>query len=305
MEEKKDKVIFILGPTAVGKSFVSVSLAKKINGEIISADSVQIFKGLDIGSAKVTKDEMGGIVHHAIDICEPEDSFTVFDFVEYTKKKIKEICARGKLPIVVGGTGLYVKALTQGFNFGGVDKDENLRQKLEQIADEKGNDALFEMLKEKDVSLAEKTDRFNRVRLVRALEIAFLKGEKITSSVEFESLLIVLTKPREELYQAINVRVDKMIEDGLVQEVEGLKRRGLSEENQSMHAIGYKEVLAFLDGKIAKDEMISLVKQHSRNYAKRQMTFLRGMKDVHMVDMQNVTDGLMEVEKLVGEYLKK
>ena len=175
---KKNKAIFILGPTAVGKTYFGVKLAKMLDGEIISSDSVQIFKGLDIGSAKVTKEEMQGVVHHGIDIKEANEEFSVFEFVEYTKQKISDITKRGKLPIVVGGTGLYVKALLGGFDFGGTNKDENLRSQLETLAEEKGNDYLFEKLKEKNPQMAQKTDKLNTVRLVRALEIALSGGEK-------------------------------------------------------------------------------------------------------------------------------
>ncbi len=300
----KDKVVFVIGPTAVGKSFVGVELAKKFGGEVISADSVQIYKGLDIGSAKITEAEMEGVVHHCIDICNPEDNFSVFDFVELTKKKIKEITSRRKVPIVVGGTGLYIKALTLGYNFGGAKKDEKLRQELEKLAEEKGNEALFDLLKQKNPLMAEKTDRFNKVRLVRALEICYADGEKQTSQVEIEPLLIGLVKPREILYDNINRRVDKMIEDGLIAEVEGLKQRGLSSDAQCMHAIGYSEVLPYLEGKTSYEEMLTLIKQHTRNYAKRQLTFMRGMDGLRMVDMQDKNKGLKEIEKMVGEFLK-
>ncbi len=302
---KKDKVVFILGPTAVGKTFVGVNLAKKFGGEIISADSVQIFCGLDIGSAKVTKEEMNGVVHHGIDICQPIEEFSVFDFVEYTRKKIIEISNRGHLPIVVGGTGLYIKALVLGYNFGGVDKDEILRAKLEKIADKEGNDALFERLKALDPKMAENTDKNNQVRLIRALEIALFHGEKKTSSVDVEPLIIALNKPRDLLYADINIRVDEMISAGLVEEVCSLKAKGLTKENQSMHAIGYKEVLSHLDGEISLERCVELVKQHSRNYAKRQMTFLRGMENVVFVDAIDKTKALASVEKLVEDFLKK
>lgn len=297
-----NKVIFILGPTAVGKTQTGVNLAKRFNGEIISADSVQIYRGLDIGSAKVTKEEMQGIVHHAIDILEPYEEFSVFEFVEYTKKKIEEISSRGKLPIVVGGTGLYIKALTLGYNFGGAEKDEKLRDELQRLADEKGNDFLFEMLKEKDSVLAEKTDKFNTVRLIRAIEIANNKGQKETAAVDIQPLLIGLVRQRDGLYQDINARVDKMLLQGLVKEVEGLKESGLTANNQSMRAIGYKEVLAYLDGEYDYARMVELIKQHSRNYAKRQLTFLRGMENVNFVDVNE--NGLNEkIIKMVEEFL--
>ena len=302
---KKFKAVFILGPTAVGKTFFSVKLAKDLDGEIISSDSVQIYKGLDIGSAKVTKEEMQGVKHYAIDILEPDEEFSVYDFVEFSKQKIAEISENGKLPIVVGGTGLYVKALTLGYDFGGTKKDENLREHLENLAREKGNDALFEMLKEKNPTMAEKTDKSNTVRLVRALEIALSDKEKGKNESQIDALLIALNRDREKLYADINRRVDVMLENGLVQEVEGLKARGLTKENQSMKAIGYKEVLAYLDGEYSYERMVELLKQHSRNYAKRQLTFLRGMENVHFVEVEDREKAYEEILSLVKDWRGK
>ncbi len=300
----KKKVVFILGPTAVGKTFFSVKLAKKMNGEIISADSVQIYKGLDIGSAKVKPEEMQGVVHYAIDILEPWQEFSVYEFVEYTKQKIDEIISKGKLPIVVGGTGLYVKALTLGYNFGGTKKDSRLREQLENLAKEKGNEFLFSMLESKDKEMAEKTDKNNTVRLVRALEIALSDGEKQTGEVEIEPLIFALVKDRAVLYDAINKRVDLMLENGLVDEVKKLKKSGLSVKNQSMRAIGYKEVLSYLDGEIDYDRMVEILKQHSRNYAKRQLTFLRGIKNVVYVDTADIEKAEKEIFEKVEDWLK-
>lgn len=296
------KVIFILGPTAVGKTYFSVKLAKKIDGEIISADSVQIYKGLDIGSAKVTPEEMQGVKHYAIDILEPEEEFSVYDFVEYTKKKIGEIIAKNKTPIVVGGTALYVKALTLGYNFGGASYDKDLRLKLEKMLSEKGNEALFEMLKEKSPELASQIDWHNGVRLVRALEIAMAGGEKKQSKVDIDSLVIALTRDRELLYKDINKRVDIMLENGLVDEVKSLMDRGLTLENQCMKAIDYKEVFSYLMGEYDYDKMVELLKQHSRNYAKRQMTFLRGMENINFVQVEDREKAFSEIVKLVDDW---
>jgi len=247
---------------------------------------------------------MSGIKHYAIDILEPEQEFSVYDFVEYTKQKIDEILQKGKLPIIVGGTALYVKALTLGYNFGGVEKDDNLRKQLEDLAKEKGNEHLYEMLKEKNPDLAEKTDKHNTVRLVRALEIALSNGKKDKVDVDIEPLILALNKDRALLYDAINKRVDIMLENGLIEEVEGLKKRGLSRENQSMRAIDYKEVLGYLEGEYDYDRMVELLKQHSRNYAKRQLTFLRGMDDVNFVDVQDLDKAKNQIFTLVEEFLK-
>lgn len=301
---KKNKAIFILGPTAVGKTSLSVKLAQSLCAEIISADSVQIFKGLDIGSAKVTKEEMQNVIHHAIDIKEPEEEFSVFDFVELTKEKIAQISKRGKMPIVVGGTGLYVKSLLLGFDFGGTSKNETLRTDLETLAKEKGNDFLFDMLKEKNPSMAQKTDKFNTVRLVRALEIALSGKEKGRGESEIDALVIALVRDRQKLYDDINRRVEIMLENGLVEEVKSLKARGLTLAHQSMRAIGYKEVLQFLDGEFDENRMVELIKQHSRNYAKRQLTFLRGMSDVHFVDTEDKQRAFEEILKLVDSWKK-
>lgn len=302
---KNKNVIFILGPTGVGKTFFSVLLAKKMNGEIISADSVQIYKGLNIGSAKVSQDKMQGVVHYAIDILEPEEEFSVYEFVEYTKQKIDEIISKGKLPIIVGGTGLYVKALTQGYNFGGVNKNLELRKKLEDLAKEKGNEFLYDMLKEENLEIAKKTDYHNTVRLVRAMEIALSGGEKTTSEQEINPLMIALTKDREKLYEGINKRVDIMIENGLVDEVKTLKERGLTIDNQCMKAIGYKEVLAYLDGEYDYNKMVELLKQHSRNYAKRQFTFLRGMENINFINVEDLESAEKQIFETVSKWIEE
>ena len=297
------KVIFVLGPTAVGKTKTGVMIAKLFGGEVISADSVQVYRGLDVGSAKVTQAEMQGVAHHAIDILEPTEEFSVFDFVEYTRKKIDEIIKRGKVPIIVGGTGLYVKALTLGYNFGGAERDKNLRKELEDLASEKGNEFLFQMLKEKDEVLANKTDKFNTVRLIRALEIAMSNGRKETSEVDIDSLIIGLVRDRENLYKDINKRVDLMFENGLLEEVQKLKESGLTAQHQSMRAIGYKEVFGYLDGEYDYSRMLEIIKQHSRNYAKRQLTFMRGMENINYVDVEK-KDSHNEIIRLVEEFLK-
>ena len=227
----------------------------------------------------------------------------MFEFVEYTKQKIKEITASGKLPIVVGGTGLYIKALTLGYNFGGAEKDDELRSKLERIAEAEGVEKLFEILQSLDPEMAAKIDKFNPVRLVRAIEIASQKGEKQTSEVDIDPLVIAVTKDREKLYADINLRVDQMFEEGLLEEVKGLLARGLTEENQSMRAIGYKEVVTYIKGECSFEEMSNLIKQHTRNYAKRQMTFLRGM-DCTFVGANDRAKALEDIEKIVGDFLR-
>lgn len=282
------KVLFILGPTAVGKTDISINLAKLYNGEIISADSVQIFKGLDIGSAKVTKEETKGVPHHLIDIVTPNENFTAFDMTEAIKRKIDEISSRKHLPIVVGGTGLYVKSLILGYNFGGAGVDEEYRKKLQNILESEGLEKLALMLKGVDAMAYEKVDKKNPQRVLRALEIAHFSGEKKEAKSEIDPLIFALVMNREKLYARINLRVDKMLKSGLVGEVRALLKSGVHEDSQAMHAIGYKEVISFLKGEIDEARMVELIKQHSRNYAKRQLTFLRGMENVNYVDVENI-----------------
>ena len=300
----KTQVLFILGPTAVGKTAVSVEIAKLFDGEIISCDSVQIFRGLDVGSAKVTEEEKQRILHHLIDIKEPTETFTSFQFVEEMKKKITEITSRGKLPIVVGGTSLYVKSLILNYNFGGVGVDEEFRDKLNKLLEEKGLESLYERLSSEDKTLAENIDRHNPQRVIRALEISHFKGEKKTSESEIDALVFALTLDRKTLYERINKRVDIMLKNGLIEEVKSLKDAGVTRDCQSMKAIGYKEVYAYLDGEISYDEMAELIKKHSRNYAKRQLTFLRGMDNVNYIDVENLNDAIKEISKKVKTWKK-
>lgn len=269
-----EKAVFILGATGVGKSGFAIKLAKLFDGEIISADSVQIYKQLNIGSAKITTAQMQGIVHHAIDILNPQQEFSVFEFVELTKSLISQINKKGKLPIIVGGTGLYVKALVEGYDFGGSGKNAEFRNQLWQ----KSQDELYQMLMQQNAQRASEIDKNDKKKLIRALEIQKFGAKPQSHGTDINFLVFALTMPRETLYQKINARVDEMIKQGLITEVEGLKKQGLSVENQSMKAIGYKEVLSYLNGEVNRQEMIDLIKQHTRNYAKRQMTFIRGMK---------------------------
>ena len=297
-----DKVLFILGPTAVGKTDIAVQLAKKFNGEIISCDSVQVYKGLNIGSAKVKKEEMQNIPHHLIDILEPTENFSAFQFVSLMKEKIKEITDRKKLPIVVGGTSLYVKALILNYNFGGVGIDENYRNQLEEIYEKEGVKKLFEILESLDKDLAKKVDKNNPLRVIRAIEIAKEKGEKLSSESDIDVLIFALVKDRGVLYEMINKRVDIMLENGLVEEVRKLKNMGLTKENQSMKAIGYKEVLDYLNNEISYEKMVEDIKKHSRNYAKRQLTFLRGMENVNYIDATNKNLAFYEICEKVKEW---
>lgn len=303
MVEKKKKVLIVLGPTGVGKSEMAVSLAKIFEGQIISADSVQVYKGLDIGSAKVTKQEMRGIVHYGIDILEPNQEFDAYQFLEQTKFYINKISRNGFLPIIVGGTNMYINALVNNFNLGGKAKDDDLRKMILAFIESEGEEKAYQKLKDFNPRLAHNLDYKNRVRLVRALEIAMQKGEKEKEGqTEFDFLLLCVSMDREKLYQRINDRVIKMIESGLEEETRDLYSK--YGQIRPLNAIGYKEMVEYIKGKIDLENCISQIQQHTRNYAKRQLTFLRSMKDVVYVDRlcENYLDmAIKEVE----EWLKK
>lgn len=276
-------LLIIAGPTAVGKSDLSVDLAKKLNGEIISVDSMQIYKYMDIGSAKISKEEMGGIPHYLIDFVDPSKEFSVAEFKDLATEKIKDIHKRGKLPILVGGTGLYINSIICNMNFAKSDKDEEYREELEHIANLHGNEYLHEMLKDIDIDSYNSIHFNNRKRVIRALETYKLTGKPFSSFKAKNSIYetpynihyYVLNMDRAKLYDRINKRVDIMLERGLIEEVKSLKKMGLTSDMQSMKGIGYKEVLYYLDSKISLDQCIEMIKQGSRNYAKRQLTWFR------------------------------
>lgn len=278
------KNIIILGPTAVGKSKLAVELAKKINGEIISADSMQVYRGMDIGTAKPTAEEQQGIPHHLIDIRDPDEEWTVSDFVEQTSQLTNKIANGGKQPIIVGGTGLYLWALLEGFSFPPVEANKELRAKLEKSP----TATLYEQLSAIDPKATEKIHPNNKKRIIRALEVYELTGKPISKLQKVESgkwkvenrALTGLTLPREKLYQRIEQRVDYMIEQGLIKEVKGLLAKGYSKKLPSFQALGYKEVVDFLDGKWTKEEMIVELKKRTRHFARRQMTWFKRFKDV-------------------------
>lgn len=300
----KPKVLFLLGPTGVGKTDMSIKLAKKFNAEIISADSVQVFKGFDIGSAKATQEEMSGVKHYGIDIVCPSDEFSASQFSSYTKEKINEILSIGKLPIIVGGTALYVKSLVEGYNFGGTEKHQEFRENLENEIDQKGLDAVYSRLCQIAPKFASRIDGKNKVRVIRAFEIyEFGSGkEKSKEDVEYDFKVFALTMPREILYQRINKRASIMVANGLVEEVKNLyEKYGYC---QPMSAIGYKEVLPYIKGEISLEEMEATISQHTRNYAKRQLTFLRGMDYVDFVDMSEESEK-QRIEKEIELWLNK
>ncbi len=298
----KQKIIAIVGPTAVGKSKMAVLLAKKFDGEIISADSIQLYKDLNIGSAKVTKKEMEGVKHNGIDIALPITQLTAFDFVQNAKGWIQEISKKNKLPIIVGGTALYVKALLENYNLGAT-RDEKLRENLKKEYEQKGLQHMAEKLKKIDSILADKTDLSNPVRVLRALEIALSNSEKSKQESEFDYKLFALNVERELLYKRINFRVDQMFEEGLEGEVQNILAK-YGENAPAFKAIGYKEFLPYFKKEISKDDLILQIKQHSRNYAKRQLTFIKGMSNVQFVDVQNFDQACKKIEKEIENWLQ-
>ncbi|SHG83072.1 tRNA (adenosine(37)-N6)-dimethylallyltransferase MiaA [Virgibacillus chiguensis] len=291
----KKKLIAIVGPTAVGKTKLSIEIAKHYNGEIISGDSMQIYKGMDIGTAKVTKDEMKNIPHYMINIKRPDESFSVADFKQHVDHYIEIIAAKNKLPILVGGSGLYVQAALYNYNFTAYQRNNELVKKLNKEIELNGIHSLYERLKKVDPQQAKKIHPNNYRRVVRALEIYETTGKRMSEYQQQQSgkspydyKIIGLEMDREKLYDRINKRVDDMIEKGLVEEAYRLYSHGYAKE-QSMQAIGYKEFLPYFKNEISLTEAIATLKQNSRRYAKRQYTWFRNKMDVSWYDVSSVS----------------
>ena len=297
MTEKRPMVI-LTGPTAVGKTALSIDLAKKINGSIISADSMQVYRHMDIGSAKVMPEEMDGVRHYLIDEFDPDEEFHVVKFVERAKEHLEEIYAEGKIPIIAGGTGFYIQALLYNIDFTEQECDEAYRTGLEQLATEKGAGYLHDMLREVDPASADAIHANNIKRVIRALEFYHLSGKRISEHNEKEReknspynfAYFVLTDDRAHLYQNIDKRVDLMIEQGLVGEVQKLKDMGFHRDMVSMQGLGYKEILDYLDGKTTLEEAVYIIKRETRHFAKRQLTWFRREKDVIWLDKSEFND---------------
>ncbi len=280
---KKKPMVILAGPTAVGKTRLSIELAKRINGEIISADSMQVYKYMDIGSAKITPEEMQGIPHHLIDILEPHEEFNVVVFQKYCKECLEGIYERGHVPIVAGGTGFYIQALLRDIDFTENDEDKTYRVYLEELAREKGAEALHEMLKQCDPVSAEEIHANNVKRVIRALEFYKLTGTPISvhnaqekqRENAYNACYFVLNDLRERLYANIDRRVDIMLENGLLDEVKRLKEMGYTRGMVSMQGLGYKEILDYLDGKSSLEEAVYILKRDTRHFAKRQLTWFK------------------------------
>ncbi|MBQ6442716.1 MAG: tRNA (adenosine(37)-N6)-dimethylallyltransferase MiaA [Lachnospiraceae bacterium] len=288
MDEQKAPLVIIAGPTAVGKSDAAVALAKKINGAVISADSMQVYRGMDIGTAKITPEEMQGVPHYLIDILDPDEPFHVVRFQELAQNAIREITTAGKIPILCGGTGFYIQALLYGIDFTETSTDPVLREELENLAKNKGSEALHAMLETMDPDAAAKIHPHNIKRQIRAIEFYRLSGQRISETNEkerqkppaYHAAYFCLTMDRKRLYERIDARVDQMMEKGLLQEVTRLKEKGYQRDLVSMQGLGYKEILQYLDGECSLSEAVYKIKRDSRHFAKRQLTWMNREKDI-------------------------
>ncbi|MGO4887670.1 tRNA (adenosine(37)-N6)-dimethylallyltransferase MiaA [Anaerobacillus sp. MEB173] len=306
----KEKLLVIVGPTAVGKTKTGIELAKEFKGEVISGDSMQIYKGMDIGTAKVTYDEMEGVPHHLIDIKEPTESFSVAEFQSLTKPLICQINERRHLPIIVGGTGLYIQAVTHDYQFADAPSDEEYRLQLEAEVEEHGVEFIHQKLKTIDRESYERIHPNNYRRVIRALEIYHSTNKTMTQYIEeqhkdspYDLLIIGLVMERELLYERINKRVDLMVENGLIEEAQRLYGQGVR-HCQSVQAIGYKEIYDYIEGRLTKEDAIELLKRNSRRYAKRQFTWFRNKMDVEWFNMDDdFNKKIAEIKKNVAGKL--
>ena len=310
----KKPMVILTGPTAVGKTALSISLAKRINGAVISADSMQVYKHMDIGSAKIMPEEMDGVKHYLIDEFEPDEEFHVARFVQRAKECLEEIYVNGQIPIIAGGTGFYIQALLYDIDFSEQDADSEYRRELEQLAIEHGAEYLHEMLRKVDEKSAEAIHANNVKRVIRALEFYHLTGQKISEHNETEKqkespynfAYFVLTDERAHLYERIDKRVDIMIEQGLVEEVRKLKEMGFHREMVSMQGLGYKEILSFLDGEITLEEAIYIIKRETRHFAKRQLTWFRREREVLWFDKKQYSyDEKAVLDDMIAELNAK
>ena len=304
------KDLFILaGPTAVGKTEISINLAEKLNGEIISADSMQIYKYMNIGSAKISIKEMRGVPHHLVDIIEPSEEFSVAEFKKIAQSAIIDITNNNKLPMIVGGTGLYINSLIYNYSFADTNKDDVYREYLTKLADEKGKEYVHNLLKDIDVEAYNKLYPNDLKRVIRALEVYKVSGKSMSEFVQEQNIFdipynvhyFVLNMERKELYNRINRRVDIMIENNLIDEVIELKKMGYNADMQSMKGIGYKEILYYLNGEISLTEAIEMIKQGSRNYAKRQLTWFRKDSRVNWINKDEFNNDDEIVEYIIKQ----
>lgn len=309
----KKPLIVLTGPTAVGKTSLSIGLARAVEGEIISADSMQVYKHMDIGSAKIKKEEMKGIPHYLIDVLEPEEEFHVACFQKMAKEAMKEIYSKGKIPILTGGTGFYIQAVVKDIDFSQDTEKSSVRKRLELLAKEKGGQYLHELLTQRDPESAEKIHPNNIKRVIRALEYYELTGEKISLHNEregekvspYNTAYFVLNDHRERLYERIDRRVDQMLDEGLVEEVRRLEQMGYTRDMVSMQGLGYKEILAYLEGEYSLEEAVYVLKRDTRHFAKRQLTWFRREKDVIWVNKPDFDYDDKKILEYILENCKK
>lgn len=307
---KKIPIIILTGPTAVGKTNLSIDLAKELNAEIISADSMQIYKYMDIGSAKVTKEEMDGVVHYMIDEVTPDVPFSVSEFQMRSEKYIEEINKKGKNVLITGGTGLYLNSLIYNMDFAKSNANNEIREKLEQELAENGIDYMHEKLRGLDEEAANRIHKNNTKRVIRAIEVC-MSGQKMNDfskdlryNEKYKPIIIVLNRDREVLYQRINKRVDIMLENGLLDEVKELLKMGYTKDMISMQGIGYKEMIKYLDGEYTYDEAIEIIKRDSRRYAKRQLTWFKRYQDAKWFDLDKYQDIEILKEDIINHIEK-
>ena len=310
----KPPIIILTGPTAVGKTELSIRLAKAVNGAIISADSMQVYRHMDIGSAKIRPEEMQGVKHYLIDEFMPEEEFHVVRFQEYAKRYLQEIYANGQIPIIVGGTGFYIQALLYDIDFTEQERNTVYRTHLEELAQEHGCEYLHHMLEEKDPKAALAIHPNNIKRVIRALEFYDESGNCISEHNEKERLrespynfaYFVLNDKRERLYERINQRIDQMLDEGLLEEVRQLKDMGYTKDMVSMQGLGYKEILSYLDDEISLEEAVYILKRDTRHFAKRQLTWFKRERDVIWLEKENYSyDTELLLKSILGTLKQK
>lgn len=305
---EKKPLIVLTGPTAVGKTALSIQLARRIGGEIISADSMQVYRHMDIGTAKIRLEEMDGVPHHLIDILEPTEDFNVVRFQALARAAAEDIYSRGKIPIVAGGTGFYIQALLNDIDFTQIDENTQFREEMERLAAEQGAEVLHERLRAVDPESAEAIHANNVKRVIRALEYYQQTGQKISEHNEAErekesaynSAYFVLTDDRKILYDRIDKRVDLMMQEGLLEEVNALRLRGLKKESVAMQGLGYKELFGYFEGEYPLEEAVHIIKRDTRHFAKRQLTWFRRERDVIWLDKSEIG---REDEQLIQQML--
>jgi tRNA dimethylallyltransferase len=305
-----NRIICVCGPTAVGKTKYAIELAKAVNGEVVSADSMQLYKFMDIGSAKPTAEEQAEVRHHLVDFVDPRDGFSVAEYQAAAKAAINDIFSRGKVPVISGGTGLYISSLIYEMDFAGAPRDDCFRERLEGLAKERGNEYVHGLLRELDPEAAERIHPNNLKKLIRAIEVAESTGrgipafeESFRPSGDYEYALIGLMRDRQELYDRIDRRVDLLVEMGLEEEIKRLLEMGLTADDISMKGIGYKEIIGYFNGEYDFDEAVRLVKRNTRHYAKRQMTWLRRYEEMHWVNLSELdeTAAMKEILAIAGK----